>query len=322
MVQEKELRMETNIGAEVKRAATSLRLFMDTITKDCVARLEAQYDQVLQQLTPYDSEDAKRVFDKQVQLLDTLERTNAALVSENSRLRIHHSFMPIRYREEIERMQQQDNQLYREQRQVPKVISPQDTDNHPGIIKLVEAPRAHEMVRRYLHDCEYAGIEEMRAGIKQSMKLRENLRKHVILKKEEHVNAVPLFGSDDRNKNDAPIYNHLDYVRQAIGRSLLLRSIKEAHQKQPSTNKNISPITIGEIVLPLHAEGQHSSSEDTDIHSTSPRRLSDMSELSDQRGSTTEAAYSSGANDLEPESFRNSDEDDRQYESGSDDSVL
>ena len=85
--------MEINIGADLKRATTSLKLSMDTITKDCVTRLEAQYNQVLGQLTPYDSEDARRVLDKQVQLLDTLERTNAALVSENSRLRIHHSFL-------------------------------------------------------------------------------------------------------------------------------------------------------------------------------------------------------------------------------------
>jgi hypothetical protein len=94
-------------------------------------------------------------------------------------------------------MQQQDSQLYRDQRRVPKVISPQDTDNHSVIIKLVEAPRAHEMMRRYLHDCQYAGISEIRADIKQSMKLRDNLRKHVVLKKEEYANAVPLFGSDD-----------------------------------------------------------------------------------------------------------------------------
>jgi hypothetical protein len=53
------------------------------------------------------------------------------------------------------------------------------------------------MVRRYLHDCKYANVGEIRAGIKQSMKLRDNLRKHVVLKKEEHINAVPLFGSDD-----------------------------------------------------------------------------------------------------------------------------
>ncbi len=97
-------------------------------------------------------------------------------------------------------MQQQDNQLYREQRRIPKIISPQDSDNHAGIIKLVEAPRAHEMVQRYLHDCEYASVEEMRAGIKQSMKLRDNLRKHVVLQKEECVNAVPLFGSDDNRE--------------------------------------------------------------------------------------------------------------------------
>jgi hypothetical protein len=93
MVQEKESRMETNIGADLKKATASLKISMDTITKDCVTRLEAQYQQVLQQLTPYDSEDARRVLDKQVQLLDTLEKTNAALVSENSRLRRHHSFM-------------------------------------------------------------------------------------------------------------------------------------------------------------------------------------------------------------------------------------
>ncbi len=112
--------METNIGADLKKATASLKISMDTITKDCVTKLEAQYQQVLQQLTPYDSEDAKRVLNKQVQLLDTLERTNAALVSENSRLRLHHSFVPIRYREEIERMQQQDAQLYREQNEFPR----------------------------------------------------------------------------------------------------------------------------------------------------------------------------------------------------------
>jgi hypothetical protein len=54
--------------------------------------------------------------------------------------------------------------------------------------------------KRYLHDCEYAGIEDIRSGIKQSMKRRQNMRKHVILKKEEHVNAVPLFKSDDNRR--------------------------------------------------------------------------------------------------------------------------
>ena len=61
----------------------------------------------------------------------------------------------------------------------------------------------------------------------------------------------PMESGHKCDKNDAPIYNHLDYVRQAIGRSLLLRSIKEAHQNQPSTDNNTSPITMGENFLPL-----------------------------------------------------------------------
>ncbi len=56
--------------------------------------------------------------------------------------------------------------------------------------------------------------------------------------------------------------------------------------------------------------------------SPSPRRLSDMSELSDQTGSETEAPYSPEANESESEYARNSDDDDRDYESNSDDSVL
>ncbi len=131
--------METNIGADLKRATASLKISMDTIMKDCVAKLETQHDQVLQQLTPYDSEDAKRVLDKQkVQLLDTLETTNAALVSENSRVRVHHSFMPIRYREETERMQQQDNQLYSEQR----------SNSQDHLAARFGQPRRHHQARR------------------------------------------------------------------------------------------------------------------------------------------------------------------------------
>jgi hypothetical protein len=63
------------------------------------------------------------------------------------------------------------------------------------------------MVQRYLHDCEYAGIEAIHTGIKQSMKLRQNLYKykHVIPKKEEHINAVPLFKSDDNREKDKSV---------------------------------------------------------------------------------------------------------------------
>jgi hypothetical protein len=39
-------------------------------------------------------------------------------------------------------------------------------------LKFVEPPRAHEMVRRYLHDCEYGGIAAIRQGMREAAKLK------------------------------------------------------------------------------------------------------------------------------------------------------
>ncbi len=66
-------------------------------------------------ITPYGTDDAMRLLSKQTELLAALELTNTTLVSENSnsKLRVHLSFMPIRYRQDIEMMQKTDNQLYR-----------------------------------------------------------------------------------------------------------------------------------------------------------------------------------------------------------------
>ncbi len=89
-------------------------------------------------------------------------------------------------------MQKSDNHLYREQRRIPKNISPQDTDNHAGKLKLIEAPRAHEMTRRYMHDCEYAGVNEIRAGLREATRLKKNLYGHVIPFKSETINAPSL----------------------------------------------------------------------------------------------------------------------------------
>jgi hypothetical protein len=181
MAQDKETQVRSTIGADLKAATERYQQAMATITQGTIVRLELQYEQVLQTITPYDTEDAMQLLSKQTELLAALEITNTMLVSENSKLRAHLSFMPIRYRHEIETMQKMDNQLYREQRRVPKNISPQDSDNHAGKLKLVEAPRSHEMTQRYLHDCEYAGMAEIRAGMREAKKLKKNLYNNVIL---------------------------------------------------------------------------------------------------------------------------------------------
>ncbi len=69
---------------------------------------------------------------------------------------------------------------------------PPKTDNHAGKLKLIEAPRAHEMTRRYLHDCEYAGINEIRTGFREAVRLKKTLYSPVIPFKSETINAPPL----------------------------------------------------------------------------------------------------------------------------------
>jgi hypothetical protein len=46
-------------------------------------------------------------------------------------------------------------------------------------------------------------------------------------------------------EKDAPIYDQMAYVRQAIKRSLLLKQIKRAHERQASAVDKTAPITMG-----------------------------------------------------------------------------
>jgi hypothetical protein len=73
------------------------------------------------------------------------------------------------------------------------------------------------------------------------MRLRDNLRKHVVLKKEEHVNSVPLFGSEDnRGKGKSALrpsplnaeqdnWKRTDY-RSDSNRSRTFRSTAQARE--------------------------------------------------------------------------------------------
>jgi hypothetical protein len=48
------------------------------------------------------------------------------------------------------------------------------------------------MTRRYLHDCEYANIGEIRAGVVEAAKLKKNLYMNRIPRRTEDINAPPL----------------------------------------------------------------------------------------------------------------------------------
>jgi hypothetical protein len=92
---------------------------------------------------------------------------------------------------------------------------------------LVEAPRSHEMTQRYLHDCEYAGMKEIRADIREAKKLKKNLYSNVIPFKSDTINAPPLLPKKEATtRHDS-----------GKGKSALRASSHNADQGPPTRRK-------------------------------------------------------------------------------------
>ena len=127
MAQDKEVQVRSTIGADFKAATTRYQEAMWTVTQTTIHKLETQYGRVLKAITPYDTDDAMRLLNKQTELLASLELANTMLVSENAKLRVHLSFMPIRYRQEVEKMQQTETIRCTESRERFPRISPLKT---------------------------------------------------------------------------------------------------------------------------------------------------------------------------------------------------
>ena len=114
------------------------------------------------------------------------------------------------------------------------------------------------------------------------------------------------------DQDDAPIHDQMAYVRQAIGRTLLLKQIKRAHERQTSAVDKPSPITMGENFF-NDSEGQHSSTEEG-------QNLSDESNFDENEDNyDTDSSRSSEGTRSESDSTPNRDEAD-DSDSDSDDS--
>ena len=116
------------------------------------------------------------------------------------------------------------------------------------------------------------------------------------------------------DQEDAPIHDQMAYVRQAIGRSLLLQQIKRAHERQTSAVDKPFPITMGENVF-NDSEGQHSSTEEM-------QNLSDESNFDEEEDYyDTDSTHSSERTRSESDHTPNRDDED-DADSNSDDSRL
>jgi hypothetical protein len=100
-------------------------------------------------VTPYDVQDMKRILESQKVMMREVLTKNSQLVTENSELHMHMSFMPVEYRDYVKNMQSSNHQEYRNQCVItPKVIIP-NTDHKGGVvyIELEDAPMSHPSVQ-------------------------------------------------------------------------------------------------------------------------------------------------------------------------------
>ena len=82
MVQDKETQVRTTVGADLKAATDKYKDAMWTVTQNTIAKLEAQYGQVLETITPYDTEDAMRLLYNQADRTPHITRVHELDVSE------------------------------------------------------------------------------------------------------------------------------------------------------------------------------------------------------------------------------------------------
>ncbi len=125
-------------------------------------------------IIPYDVQDMKRLLESQKVMIREALTKNAQLVTENSELRMHMSFMPVEYREYVKNMQSSNHQQYRQQRATPKVIIP-NTDHKDGLtdIELEDAPMSHPLVQFLFRDAQYSTLAEARNQMDKGFALRK-----------------------------------------------------------------------------------------------------------------------------------------------------
>ncbi len=126
-----------------------------------------------------------KVLESQKERAYDLLSKNALLVTENSELRIHLSFMPVEYRDFFSGIQTTNHESYRNQRSSdPKVIIP-DTGHldSQAPIKLMNATMAHPSVTAMFRDAQYGTFYESKKALDEGFALRARITENADTKR-------------------------------------------------------------------------------------------------------------------------------------------
>jgi hypothetical protein len=151
--------LKVSIDEEVLKTSAEIEKRMAAMFEQCEQHRKFvgfATNKVAEKITPYDTNDMRKVLESQKERLRDVLSKNALLVTENSELRMHLSFVPVEYRDFISGIQTTNHESYHNQRSDPKVIIP-DTGhlNNQSPIRLMNAPMAHPSVIDMFRDAQY-----------------------------------------------------------------------------------------------------------------------------------------------------------------------
>ncbi len=147
---------------------------MERLLRENNAQINNALRATKEAFNPYDTEDMKAVLNKQKKdaMADPTAK-NAVLVAENSKLRMHLSFMPVQYRDFVAHHQQTNSTLYQDQRRDPKVITLRSMHLEGGEIVWAPAPMSHPSVQECMRDAIYTTFDQSKVAFDYAFKLRK-----------------------------------------------------------------------------------------------------------------------------------------------------
>jgi hypothetical protein len=154
--------LKTIVEDDLLRTVSEMEAHIQTMLDKNRDIIRNAVREVSDSITSYSVSDMDNVLTSQKKLMDDVIAKNVLLVSENSELRMHMSFMPVEYRDYVKNLQKSNHQQYRNQRKTPQVIIPETDHKDGGSIETENAPMVHHAVAFAFRDAQYSTLSEAR----------------------------------------------------------------------------------------------------------------------------------------------------------------
>jgi hypothetical protein len=142
-----DVKIETNTVEQILHSQHAMRVQVEQLLHANALQISSALLATQEKINPYDVDDMRHVLLGQKETFQDLTNKNAVLVTENSQLRMHLSFMPVQYRDFVANIQATNGVLYTSQRRDPKDIIPRDDHMAGSNIALTNAPMSHPGAR-------------------------------------------------------------------------------------------------------------------------------------------------------------------------------